>query len=45
MLQFVNTTIELYPSPKGILRGALQENLKSFYTVFAFANCTEIVPF
>ena len=42
--RFVNTTLELYPSPTGSLRDALAGNLHNLFLPLN-AECTEIVPY
>ncbi|KZV84338.1 Cloroperoxidase [Exidia glandulosa HHB12029] len=42
--QFVNTTMELYPSPQGDLRDAINTNLDNFFIPVS-TRCTQIFPF
>ena len=43
---YVNNTVRsLYPSPKGILRDALNANLDNFYSAIANQGCTQFFPY
>ncbi|EJD53342.1 heme-thiolate peroxidase [Auricularia subglabra TFB-10046 SS5] len=44
--KFVNTTVELYPNPRGALRTALNTNLDNFFLpIQSQANCLQSHPF
>lgn len=44
--KFVNTTVGLYPKPRGALRKALNINLDHFYSIVAEnPNCTQSQPY
>ncbi|EJD42721.1 heme-thiolate peroxidase [Auricularia subglabra TFB-10046 SS5] len=43
--KFVNTTISLYPRPRGELRKALNTNLDHFYSIVGNPNCTQSQPY
>lgn len=44
-IQFVNTTVALYPNPQGDLRAAINVNLDNFFAVPSLLGCKQIFPF